>query len=284
MRHDGGKGIHASLFTPLAFSSPARLSSLLQPKSPRHHKPYISHFQRQWYISCNLRLLKMVTITQSIFWREVEVLVCVRCFHAMNRVLYRVHYSEGADNAEDGGGALLLCSCLLLSPCFSLSLVLPSFALLLYRCLFLLVNVLVPSSLVIFVSSLAAVAFLVSSFSLFVPFFCYRYYSFCSFVYRRLLLLLLSFAFLLLVLTFVTFAIVSLLSLPICSWTVAVSPLALSLFLAVCLSFRSLLHVFLSFLPCLSVPWPSQPSLHLALLVSFCIIFWLSLFPSLHSS
>lgn len=106
MKHDGGKGIHASLFTPLAFSSPARLSSLLRPKSPRHHKPYISHFQRQWYISCNLRLLKMVTITQSIFWREVEVLVWVRCFHAMNRVLYRVHYSEGADNVEDGGGAL----------------------------------------------------------------------------------------------------------------------------------------------------------------------------------
>lgn len=56
-----------SCYVRQAVSSPARLLSLGPLKSARHHKPYISHFQPQCYISCNLRPPKMATITQAIF-------------------------------------------------------------------------------------------------------------------------------------------------------------------------------------------------------------------------
>lgn len=56
-----------SYYVRQAVSSPARLLSLGPLKNERHHKPYISHFQAQCYISCNLRPPKMATITQTIF-------------------------------------------------------------------------------------------------------------------------------------------------------------------------------------------------------------------------
>lgn len=56
-----------SYYVRQAVSSPARLLSLGPLKNERHHKPYISHFQAQCYISCNLRPPKMATITQAIF-------------------------------------------------------------------------------------------------------------------------------------------------------------------------------------------------------------------------